>query len=51
MADGFWIAAGIIALVVVYTAVKVLAYVRKSERQWRDVDKTRLREWNDDDDW
>jgi len=51
MADGFWIAVAIILLVAIYTIAKVVAYVRKSERQWREVDRTKLREWNDDEDW
>lgn len=40
----------LIAVVVVYTVAKVIEYVRKSEQQWRDVDKSKLREWEDEDD-
>jgi len=50
MADGFWIAIAIILLVAVYTAVKVIANVRKSEQQWREVDRSKLRQWTDDED-
>jgi hypothetical protein len=25
--------------------------MRRSEQQWRKVDKSKLREWDDDDDW
>lgn len=40
-----------IALVVIYTIAKVIQYMRRSEEQWKDVDKSKLREWDDDDDW
>lgn len=40
----------LIAIVVVYTIAKIIEYVRKSEQQWRDVDKSKLREWEDEDD-
>lgn len=40
----------IIAIVIVYTIVKIVENMRKSERQWREVDKSKLREWKDDDD-
>ena len=39
----------IIAIVIVYTAAKIIDNMRKSERQWREVDKSKLREWEDDD--
>jgi len=31
--------------------VKVVSNARKSERQWREVDKSKLKEWQDDDEW
>lgn len=40
----------LIAVVVVYTVAKVVGYVKQSEQQWRDVDKSKLREWDDDED-
>ena len=40
----------LIAVIIVYTIAKVIEYVRKSEQQWRDVDKSKLREWDDEDD-
>ena len=40
----------IVALIVAWVISKVLYYMRKSEEQWRDVDKSKLREWEDDDD-
>ncbi|MGI9270972.1 MAG: hypothetical protein ACR2QT_04300 [Woeseiaceae bacterium] len=39
----------IIAAVIVYVLAKVVQNVRKSEQQWEQVDKTKLREWDDDD--
>ncbi len=38
----------LIAVVIVYTLAKVLQYSRKSDEQWRDVDKSKLREWTED---
>lgn len=39
-----------IALIIVYTVAKVLQYMRLSEKQWQQVDKSKLKEW-DDDEW
>lgn len=50
MADGFWIALAIVAGVGLYVVVKVIHYARRSREQWRDVDRSKLRSW-DDDDW
>ena len=40
-----------IAVIVIYTIAKVLQYMRLSDEQWRQVDKTKLKEWDDDEDW
>ncbi len=40
-----------IAVIVIYTIAKVLQYMRLSDEQWQQVDKTKLKEWDDDDDW
>lgn len=40
-----------IAIVIVYTIAKIVAYNRLSEQQWKEVDKDKLREWDDDEDW
>ena len=40
----------IIAFVVAWVLSKVIFYMRKSEEQWRDVDKSKLRVWEDDED-
>ena len=51
MPEGLWIVLLFIAVVVVYTVAKVIDYMRQSERQWQEVDKSKLKEWDDDDDW
>lgn len=40
----------LIAIVIVYTIVKVIDYSRTSNEQWRQVDKSKLKKWEDDDD-
>lgn len=39
-----------IAVIIVYTIAKVISYNRLSEQQWERVDKSKLKEW-DDDEW
>ncbi|MBT8083970.1 MAG: hypothetical protein HKN35_01225 [Woeseia sp.] len=51
MHNGIWVAGAIVLLVIVYVLAKVIYYARLSRRQWQDVDQTKLREWQDDDDW
>lgn len=48
VAKGFWPVILIIAVVIVWVVAKVVFYMRQSEQQWQEVDKTRLREWEDD---
>ncbi len=50
MPDGLKFLLLFIAVVIVYTIVKVVGYMRKSEQQWQQVDKSKLRDWEDDDD-
>ena len=40
-----------IALIVIYTIAKVLQYMRLSDEQWHEVDKSKLKQWEDDDEW
>lgn len=40
----------IIAGIVVYALSKVVQNIRKSEQQWEQVDKSKLKEWDDDED-
>lgn len=51
VSEGFWAVIVIIVAVVVYVLAKVIHYARKSERQWSEVDKSKLREWQDDEEW
>lgn len=51
MPEGLWPILIFIALVIIYTIAKVFEYMRKSDQQWRQVDKSKLREWDEDDDW
>ena len=49
MPDGLLPVLLIIAAVIVYVIAKVLQNVRKSEQQWEQVDKSKLRIWDDED--
>lgn len=51
MPDGLIYLLIFIALVIVYTVAKVIGYVRQSDRQWEQVDKSKLKEWDDDEEW
>jgi len=46
----FWIAVLILAGFALYVAAKVIAAMQKSERQWRQADKSKLKSWEDEDD-
>lgn len=48
MPDGLIYLLIFIALVVIYTIAKVVSYMRRSEQQWQQVDKSKLRKWEDD---
>ncbi|MGB5332495.1 MAG: hypothetical protein WBM80_09765 [Woeseiaceae bacterium] len=50
MPDGLGFLLVMIALIVIYTIAKVLQYVRLSKKQWEEVDKSKLKEW-DDEEW
>lgn len=50
MPDGLLPVLLIIGLVVIYTVGKIIENVRKSERQWDEVDKSKLKDWDDEDD-
>ena len=49
MPDGLWQILILIAIVIVYVVAKIIGYMRQSEEQWQQVDKSKLREWEDDD--
>jgi competence protein ComGF len=46
--DGLIFLLIMIALIIVYTIAKVLQYMRLSKKQWEQVDKSKLKEWEDD---
>jgi hypothetical protein len=48
MSSGFWPILLIVVVVIVWVAAKILDAMRKSERQWGEVDKSKLKEWQDD---
>ena len=50
MPDGLTYLLIFIALVIIYTVAKVVGYMRQSEQQWKQVDKSKLKEWVDDED-
>ena len=49
MPDGLWPILILIAIIVLYAISKVRYYMRKSDEQWQQVDKSKLREWDDED--
>jgi hypothetical protein len=50
MPDGLWPVLILIAFVVIYAVVRIRQYMRVSNEQWKNVDKSKLREWEDEDD-
>ena len=40
-----------IAVIIIYTLARVVQYMRLSDKQWQQVDKSKLKEWEDDDEW
>jgi hypothetical protein len=49
MDERFWIAALVLAGFVLYVGAKVVGYMRRSEREWRQVDKSKLKTWDEED--
>lgn len=50
MAEGLVPVLLIVMAVIAYVIVRVYEYSRKSEDEWRRVDKSKLRKWEDEDD-
>jgi len=48
MPDGLLVVLVLIAAVIIYTIAKVVQNIRKSERQWQQADKSKLKQWEDD---
>jgi len=51
MSDGFWPVVLITVFIIAWVLAKVVTLARKSEQQWREVDKSKLKAWEDDDEW
>jgi beta-lactamase regulating signal transducer with metallopeptidase domain len=49
MNEPIWIALAALAVFFVYVVARIIGYVRQSDAQWRQVDKSQLKEWQDDD--
>ncbi|MDH3612573.1 MAG: hypothetical protein OEU90_04190 [Gammaproteobacteria bacterium] len=49
MPEGLWPVIAMIVVVIIYTIAKVIQHMRRSEQQWQQVDKSKLRKWEDDD--
>ena len=49
MPEGLWLVLAFIAVVIVYAVAKIRRNIRISEEQWQQVDKSKLREWEEDD--
>ena len=49
MSVGFWPVVIITLFVVLWVISKVVFYARKSEEQWKKVDRSKLKTWDDDD--
>lgn len=49
MPDGLLPILLLIGAVIVYTIAKIVENMRKSDQQWREVDRSKLRPWDDDD--
>jgi len=45
-----WVIFGVLAGFVIYVIAKVRMYMRQSDGQWQQVDKSKLKDWEDDDD-
>lgn len=50
MPDGLLYLLIFIAAVVVYTVGRVVQLQRQSKEQWEQVDKSKIKEWDDDED-
>ena len=50
MLESYWPAVIIVVFVLAWVLSKVRFYMKKSEQQWQEVDKSKLRTWDDEDD-
>ena len=48
----FWIAVLLVVAILIYALANVIRNMRQSEKDWQQVDKTKLKKWDvDEDDW
>ena len=45
-----WLAFLLVGAVLIYVIAKVISNMRQSEKDWQQVDKTKLKKWEDDED-
>jgi len=50
MSDELQLALAVLAVFVIYVLAKVFSYMRQSNAEWDQVDKTKLKKWEDEDD-
>jgi len=50
MLTKFQIAVLVFIVFAIYVLAKVRSYMKKSDEQWKQVDKSKLKEWHDEDD-
>jgi len=51
MPNGLILLLVMIAVIIVYTIARVVSLNRLSQQQWEQTDKSKIKEWNDEDDW
>jgi hypothetical protein len=49
MSEDLQLAAAVLAVFFVYLGAKVWSYMRASKAQWKQVDKSKLKQWKEDD--
>lgn len=47
----YWPVLLLLAIFLAYVLAKIVFYIRKSKQQWKNVDRSKLKEWKDDDEW
>jgi|GEM_PF-2176516 len=45
-----WLAVLLVLGILIYVIANVISNMRKSERDWQRVDKSKLKKWDDEDD-
>ena len=50
MSDELQLVLAVVAVFVIYVLARVLSYIRQSDAEWKQADKTKLKQWEDEDD-